>query len=114
MGFRLDNILFEKCYNLGFNELKKTMVLFQMLIIILSFIGFCVYVGLIGRKREIGFLTPFLGSLISMIIGFRFIGLPSTFKDTGSSEGGIFVLFLSAITGPLITLALTLLSERKE
>jgi hypothetical protein len=48
-----------------------------------------------------------------MIIGFRFIGLPYTFKDTGSSDVGIFVLLFSAISGPLITLALTLLSERK-
>jgi hypothetical protein len=90
------------------------MFLFQLLITILSFIGFCVYVGWIGRKREIGFLIPFLGSFFSMIIGFRFIGLPSTFKDTGSSDVGIFELLFSAICGPLITLALTLLSERKE
>jgi hypothetical protein len=78
------------------------------------FVVFSVFVGLKGSKRNIGFLIPFLCSLISPFLGFYFIGIPSTFKATFSTTLGIIILIISAFAGPLITLALTLTSERKE
>jgi hypothetical protein len=86
---------------------------FLLLIYILIFIAPGVYVGRIGSKREIGFLLPFIGSIISSIIGFYYIGFPIIFKGTFSETIGICILVISVIGGPLITLAITLLSERK-
>ena len=86
---------------------------FLLLIYILIFMAPGVYVGRIGSKREIGFLLPFIGSIISSIIGFYYIGFPIIFKGTFSYTMSLCILVISAIGGPLITLALTLLSERK-
>lgn len=84
------------------------------LICVIFFICFSVYVGLKGSRRNIGFLIPFFGSLISSFFGFYYIGLPIIFKSHFSDASGLIILLISAFTGPVITLALTLSSEIKE
>lgn len=84
-----------------------------ILFIIIVFIGFNVFIGRKGSQRNIGFLIPFFSSLISQFLGFAYIGLPIIFKSTFSNTVAIIILLISAFTGPLITLALTLTSEIK-
>ncbi len=79
---------------------------FLLLIYILIFIAPGVYVGRIGSKREIGFLLPFIGSIISSIIGFYYIGFPIIFKGTFSETIGICILVISVMAVHLLLLLL--------